>query len=239
MRFFKKLRINNLMILLTINLFSMLLWLTFKQIIIYWQYMYGYSYTAGSYSTLLFLSPLLVIILFSLLLVFYIIVVLIICHKHGIDNLIPAVLLLSLTFFLLVYAIPDTKETPYVIITNGLYNKISKAKVSNEISDWLEEYNFSEVSLEYFLAQDKWPKIVAELMPKEVRLYKIDSIKAIDLIYGGGFIGDFGVTVTEKPVDVPFNLFYNNEYRVQIQSNSFVWYEVKENLGETSIVNEK
>ena len=119
---------------------------------------------------------------------------------------------------------PGSKYT-----TKGVFKTMKQRADILSIQKWLgSEQAMVGVDKDGILNESRWPDAINDLSPRLVVIKRtVSGEKYARLVWGGGMIGFYGLTIGAASDEIPLNDFCMSEYRLGLASNAFVWGELK------------
>ena len=107
----------------------------------------------------------------------------------------------------------------------GYYDYVKVNVDINAIHQWLMDYKFNKYDEPQFgnIFEDSWPDCIKALNPRNVKIYEVDSLRYVRIIYFFGPSAAFGLCVMEKPMSIPPYDFDCSDTRIELSNNAFVW----------------
>lgn len=140
----------------------------------------------------------------------------------------------GVAFFVLAFVAP-AQESPFVMVARGfkvnmqIWADIEGIRTWLSVIDpnvYLEQHGHVETVVQ--LDEADWPKEIASLRPRWVRLFR-DEREGLRvwIRWGGGFIGSWGLVVGDKQMPTPPSDFEKRrEYYVELEPGAYVWADL-------------
>jgi len=133
--------------------------------------------------------------------------------------------------------VPGLIKGGYIALTEGLFETMKKEADISAIQDWIDNVDLDGITCDrideygWWVSESDWADAIKKFSPYDIDYVILrktnNNTIYVRVIFGAALVGRFGLVVGVNSEEIPLNIHYVSEHRLELTSNAFVWFGLK------------